>query len=139
MHRDPFARAFARSAIPLAAAMPAAVRANPIMVPGLGAPGPLGLLVALVIEVPIVAAFLPGGRLRLGLACAVATSVTDSLLHWALAALASWGPVTLLLGEALVTLAEAAAYAVASRQRGRSLVASVVANCASLVIGGPPF
>lgn len=84
---------------------------------------------------PIIAAFFPGRRLRLALTSAAANCLTYLVVHWVLGVL-HWGLLPILIGEALATLAEAAAYAVVSRQRGRSLVASAVANFASFVVGG---
>ncbi|HEU4382083.1 MAG TPA: hypothetical protein VFR85_01170 [Anaeromyxobacteraceae bacterium] len=90
---------------------------------------------ALVVEVPIIAAFFPGRRLQLALTCAAVNGLTYLVLHWVLGLL-HWGSLPILVGEALATLAEAVAYAVASRQPGRSFVASAVANLASFVVGG---
>lgn len=123
------------------AAMPALVRANPIVIPPpvpslpLSPNYPFLLALTLAVEMPIVAAFFRGRRLRLALACAAATTVTFLLMHLSFRVLQLDNLFALVVGEALVTLAEAAAYAVASGKQGRSLLASVVANAASFTFG----
>lgn len=93
----------------------------------------LGLTIA--VEVPVVAAFFPGRRLRLALTCAVTTTVTHLLLHFGFPAVLPRAVSALWFGEAFATLAEAAAYWAAARQPGRALVASAVANGLSFVAG----
>jgi hypothetical protein len=93
------------------------------------------LVITLVVETPIVAALFPGRRLRLAITCAAATTATHLLLHFAFPRLLPAGVSPLLLGEAFATAAEAGAYALASRDPGRSLVASALANSASFVTG----
>jgi hypothetical protein len=100
---------------------------------------PAGYLLALgltvVVEVPVVASFFPGRRLRLALVCAAATTVTHLLLHFGFPALLPHAVSALWFGEAFATLAEAGAYWLAARQPGRALVASAVANSLSFVAG----
>jgi len=95
----------------------------------------LGLTVA--VEVPVVVALYPGQRLRLGAICCVATTLTHALLFLVLfrfVALTSW---TLVLAESGALVAEAVAYAAASRPRSmpRGLMASALANAASFGLG----
>ncbi len=94
----------------------------------------VALGVTLAVEVPIVAAFFPGRRRRMALVCAIATTATHLVLHFVLPRFLPPGT-ALLAGEALATVAEAAAYAIVSRDLGRSLVASAVANAASYALG----
>lgn len=94
----------------------------------------LALALTIGVEVPIVAAFFPGRRRRLALACAFATTATHLVLHFVLPRLLPPGT-ALVTGEAFATAAEALAYAAASGQPGRALVASAVANSASYGVG----
>jgi hypothetical protein len=57
------------------------------------------------------------------------------MLHFAFPHLLPPGVSPLLVGEAFATVAEAATYAVASQDAGRSLVASALANSASIAAG----
>jgi len=98
-------------------------------------PYALALTTTLAVEVPVVAALFPGRRLRLALACAAATTATHLLMHLGFPRLLPSGVSPLLVGEAFATLAEAAVYALASRDLGRSLVASALANSASFAAG----
>jgi hypothetical protein len=95
----------------------------------------LALGITLVVETPIVATLFPGRRLRLAFTCVVATTATHVMLHFVFPRLLPAGISPLVVGEAFATLAEAAAYAVASTDFGRSLVASALANSASFAIG----
>lgn len=91
--------------------------------------------VTLLLEVPMVAAFYPGRRRRLALACALATTATHLLLHFAFPLLLPRGT-ALLAGEAFATLAEAGVYwAAGGGELGRGLVASGLANAASFTLG----
>lgn len=94
----------------------------------------LALALTVAVEVPIVAAFYPGRRLRMAAVCAAATVATHVLNFawpgWAVpGALGVWG------GELFATVAEAAAYAGAGRQLGKGLVASAAANAVSFGVG----
>lgn len=95
----------------------------------------LALGLTLAVEVPVVAAFFPGRRLRLAAVCATATTVTHLLLHFGFPALLPRAVSALWFGEAFATLAEAGAYWLAARQPGRALAASAVANSLSFVAG----
>jgi len=95
----------------------------------------LALGITLAVETPIVAALFPGRRVRLAFTCVVATIATHLMLHFVFPRLLPDGISPLIVGEAFATLAEAAAYAVASMEFGRSLVASALANSASFAIG----
>jgi hypothetical protein len=99
----------------------------------------LALAVTLIVEMPIVAAFYPGQRIRMALACAIATTATTLALNVALArAHLAWGE-ALVSGESIALVIEAAVYAyVAQRgERGwsRALAASAAANLASYGAG----
>src|SRR5512147_986903 len=98
MGRSPFTSAFAGSLVALFLALPAQVLANPISIYPANQDLIEHALVALVVEVPIVAALFPRRRLRLALTCAVATGLTYLLLHWLLG-LRHWGVLPLLGGE----------------------------------------
>jgi hypothetical protein len=93
----------------------------------------LALGFTLLVEVPIVAAFYPGRRLRMALVCAAATAATHALNFawpgWACGALGMWG------GEVFATVSEATAYALAGRQVGKGLFASAAANGLSFGLG----
>jgi hypothetical protein len=95
----------------------------------------IALAVTLAVEVPVVAAFYPGRRRRMALACAAATTATHLLLHLAFPHLVPRGVSPLWVGEAFATAAEAGAYALAAGQPGRALVASAVANSLSFGAG----
>lgn len=107
-----------------------------MIVLGVDLPGyALALGVTLAVEVPVVAAFYPGRRARLALACAVATTATHLLLHFAFPALTPPGLSPLVAGELFATAAEAAVYAAVGRDLPRALVASALANSASFAAG----
>jgi hypothetical protein len=97
----------------------------------------LALALTLVIEVPIVALFYPGQRLRMGLACAVATSITNVALNFALLRQLFAFDTTLLVGETLALVFEALVYIWMAPARGwpRALAASAAANLASFGVG----
>jgi hypothetical protein len=96
----------------------------------------LALGITLVLETPIVAALYPGRRLRLAVVCALASTATHLFMHVLLPGWLPRGVSALQVGEAVATLAEAAAYAVAARgEVGRALVASALANSASFGAG----
>ncbi len=104
-----------------------------------GVPLPVRYLLALgltlVVEVPVVAAFFPGRRLRMALVCAGATTATHLLLVFGFPRLLPRTVSPLVFGEIFATVAEAAAYAAVSRLPGRALVASAVANTCSFGLG----
>lgn len=95
------------------------------------------LLITLVVEVPIVALMFPGQRLRMGLTCLVATTVTNVLMNTVWAAHAGSYETYLLGGETGALVLEALAYAGMSRPRqwARALAASGAANAASFGAG----
>jgi hypothetical protein len=95
----------------------------------------LALGITLLVETPIVAALFPGRRGRLALTCLVASTVTHLLLHFVFPRLLPAAVSPLVVGELFATTAEAAAYAAMSREAGRSLVASALANSASFAAG----
>jgi hypothetical protein len=99
----------------------------------------LALAVTLILEVPIVAAFYPKQRLRMGIACAIATTATNLALNLTLTRSQLGWDATLVTGESLALVLEAAVYAyVAQRdERGwpRALAASAAANLASYGAG----
>lgn len=88
-------------------------------------------------EVPVVTLLYPGQRLRLGAACAVATTATHLAMHFVLPGLLPAGISALLAGEAFALAAEAAVYLAVSRPHdpGRALVASALANSLSFGAG----
>lgn len=103
----------------------------------MNAPYLTALGITLGTEVPVVALLYPGQRLRLGAACAVATTATHLVMHFVLPGLLPAGTSALVAGEALALVAEAAAYFAVSRPRdlGRALVASALANSLSFGAG----
>jgi hypothetical protein len=95
----------------------------------------LALGLTLVVEVPVVAALFPARRWRMALVCACATTATHLLLVFGFPRLLPPGAPALLAGELFATLGEAGAYWLASRQPGRALVASALANGLSFGAG----
>lgn len=101
----------------------------------------LALGITLAIEVPIVAAFYPGRRLRMAVAAVIANAVTNLTLNGVL--LFGHWPYerTLLTGEAMALVFEAVVYAMVSGTLGpgrdwpRALAASGAANLASFAAG----
>ena len=97
----------------------------------------LALAITLVAETPIVAAFYPGHRLRMALACAVATTATNLALNFTLLhARLPYDP-TLLVGETGALVFEAVVYALLAPRRDwpRAIAASAAANFASFALG----
>lgn len=92
------------------------------------------LALTLSVEVPIVAALFPGRRARLAAVAAIATAATHLFMHRVLPGWVSPGA-WLFAGEAIATCVEAAAYAAATRDLPRALVASGLANLASFAAG----
>jgi hypothetical protein len=95
----------------------------------------LGLTIA--VEVPTVALFYPGQRVRLGACCCLVTTLTHAALFLLLFRFLPFTTGALVLGEAGVVLAESGAYAVVSRPRDfpRALMASAAANALSFGLG----
>ncbi|MFO0588139.1 MAG: hypothetical protein U0441_11395 [Polyangiaceae bacterium] len=93
--------------------------------------------ITVVIESPIVAAFYPDRRARMGAVCAVATSLTNLSMNVLLPRWLGTGMTFLLVGEAAALLLEAAVYWLVAKPRdpGRALAASAVANSASFGAG----
>ncbi len=98
-------------------------------------PWAVALAVTLGIEVPLVAALFPGRRLRMAAVAAVANVVTNLTLNLLLPRVPVLQGRHVLPGEILAVVAEAAAYAAASRDLPRSLLASSVANALSFGAG----
>lgn len=101
------------------------------------APWAVALLVTLAIEVPLVAALFPGQRLRMACVAVAANVATNLTLNLVLPRIAALRGHYLIPGEILAVVAEAAAYALASRPRDvpRSLLASSLANALSFGAG----
>ena len=97
--------------------------------------GICALCVAL--EVPVVAALYPGERLRMGLACALATAATNLFMNGLLPGLLASASAVLLIGEAMALVVEALVYFRVSKGRdwARALVASSLANASSYLVG----
>ncbi len=95
------------------------------------------LLLTIAIEVPIVALAFPGRRLRMALACLVATTTTHLLMHFALPSLCPTRRTWVIAGEAQALVLEALAYGLCSRPRdfARAFIASALANSASFAAG----
>lgn len=96
---------------------------------------PLALAITLAVETPIVAAVFPGRRVRLAITCAAATTATHLLMHLVLPGLLPGWASPFVVGEVFATVVEALAYLAVGRDAGRALVASAVANSASLAAG----
>ena len=95
----------------------------------------LALGVTLAVEVPLVALLFPGRRARMAVACALATTATHVFMHFALPRFLPSPRDVLLVGETVAVGFEAGVYALVSRDLGRSLVASALANSASYGAG----
>lgn len=95
------------------------------------------LLVTLSLEVPIASLFYPGERVRMALACALATTATNLAMNAGLIYAASSYDDYLLLGELGATVLEALVYVAVDRRHdfGRCLIASGVANAVSFIAG----
>jgi hypothetical protein len=100
----------------------------------------VALVVTLVIEVPIVAAFFPRERVRMALVAAVANTATNLTLNLVLARMVVLGGHRMLIGEGLALFGEAAAYGAFSRTQdlARGVVASGVSNALSFAAGFVP-
>lgn len=97
----------------------------------------VALAVTLAIEVPVVALVYRRERVRMGIACAIATSLTNLLMNtWLLHRVRSHDTY-LLVGELGASALEALVYVAASRQHalGCALVASGLANALSFAAG----
>lgn len=97
----------------------------------------VALAVTLAIEVPVVALLYRSERARMGIACAVATSVTNLLMNTWLVHRVRSHDTYLLAGELGASALEALVYVVVSRQHdiGSALVASGLANALSFAAG----
>ncbi|MBI5498689.1 MAG: hypothetical protein HY907_00475 [Deltaproteobacteria bacterium] len=95
----------------------------------------LGLTIA--VEVPTVALFYPGQRLRLGTCCCLVTTLTHATIFLVLFRFLDFVAAALVLGETGAILAEAGAYAVVSRPHDfpQALMASAAANALSFGLG----
>ncbi len=93
------------------------------------------LALTVAVEAPLVAAVYRGQRMRLAVVAAFATTASHLFMFRVLPGLVPHGA-WLVTGEAIATAAEAAAYALASRDLPRALIASGLANAASFVAGG---
>ena len=71
----------------------------------------IALAITLAVEVPVVAALYPGQRVRMGLACAVATTVTNLAMNTVLRSHTTSYQQYILIGELSAVVLEAAAYA----------------------------
>ena len=94
------------------------------------------LAATLLIEVPLAALLFPGLRKRIAVVALVANAVTNLALNVGLPWLGIHGDVRILLGETAALVLEAAAYALASREIARSVVASAAGNLLSFTVGG---
>jgi hypothetical protein len=94
-------------------------------------------IVTLAVEVPCVALFYPGQRLRMAVVATGVNTISNLTMNLALPRLLGTGTLFLLVGEAGALLLESAAYAATAkpRQIGRGLVVSAVANALSFTSG----
>ncbi len=90
-----------------------------------------------VAETPCVMAVYPGQRRRMGLTCALSTTVTNLAMNYVLPRWLGAGVLFLLVGEMGALVLEAVIYAAVGRPRdlARALVASALANGASFALG----
>ena len=101
----------------------------------------IALLVTLLVEVPIVAAFYPRQRRRMAITCAIATIAASLVVNAALGVVASriGAPlhVSIAAGQLAAMLLEALAYYAVARPRDlrRALAAAASANIASYAAG----
>jgi hypothetical protein len=95
------------------------------------------LFITLAIEVPVVAALYRGQRVRMALACLIATTATHLAMHFLLPRYTTTYASTVLIGESGALAVEALVYALVSRPRdpGMALVAAACANAASYLAG----
>ncbi len=100
-------------------------------------PWALALAITLGVEVPLVAALFPGQRLKMAAVAVLANAATNLTLNLWLPRLDFLRGSYLFPGEVLAVVAEAAAYALASRPRDlpRSLLASSLGNMLSFAAG----
>ncbi len=94
-------------------------------------------LLTVAVEVPCVAAMFPGQRVRMAVACALGTSVTNLAMNALLPMALGTGAAFLVAGELGSVLAEALLYAAVGRppDLARALAASALANGASFAAG----
>src|SRR4051812_7166208 len=101
----------------------------------------VALVVTLLVEVPIVAAFYPRQRRRMAITCAVATVASSLVVNAALRVVTSRSdaplPVSIAAGQLVAMLLEALAYYAVARPRElrRALTAAAAANIASYAAG----
>jgi hypothetical protein len=97
----------------------------------------VALVVTLVLEVPLVAAFYPRQRARMALVALAANVCTNLTLNVILPGISPLRGHHVLVGEILAVLVEWAAYAAASRPPdvGRALAVSGLANALSYAVG----
>lgn len=95
------------------------------------------LAITIVVEVPIVAALFRGQRARMAVVCALATTATHLIMHFAVLRIGLPRPEAVVIGEAQALALEAVAYGLLARPRDwpRALVASALANSASYGAG----
>src|SRR5580704_8681899 len=97
----------------------------------------LALVITIAVEVPIVAAFYCGHRVRMAIACALATTATNLALNLVLMRTTIAYDPALLGGEVAALLFEGLVYALVAPTRDipRALVVSATANFASFAVG----
>ncbi|MEZ4225262.1 MAG: hypothetical protein R3B13_30200 [Polyangiaceae bacterium] len=97
----------------------------------------VALAVTLAVEIPVVALVYKGERVRMALACAGVTAATNLTMNTLLLRVAPSIESYLLIGEVGAVVLEAAAYVWISKSRdlGRALVASALANSLSYAAG----
>ncbi len=94
-------------------------------------------IITVALEVPCVVAFYPKQRLRMALACAFATSVTNLAMNLLLPRWLGTGRTFLLTGELAALVLEAAFYLCVARPKdlARAVSASALANGLSFTAG----
>lgn len=99
------------------------------------------LIATLAIEVPVVAAFFPGERLRMAFVAVLANTASNLTLNLVLARTVALSGHHVLLGEGLALFGEAAAYGASSRTHdlSRGGLASAVSNALSFSLGFVPM
>jgi hypothetical protein len=102
-------------------------------------PWAVALAVTLLVEVPLVAALFPGRRWRMAGVSVVMNVATNLTLNLLLPRVSALRGHYLMPGETLAVVSEAAAYALASRDVPRSVLASSLANLLSFSAGFLPF
>ena len=100
-------------------------------------PALLAWALTVIVEVTVVAWVYAGERLRMALACAVATTATNLTMNLVLFPNVRSITSYLLIGEIGAVVIEAAVYFAVSKERdiGRALIASAIANNASFAAG----